>query len=162
MWSPSIQILMLCLPLLSTLVAANLGKASASDLASLNRSVGGLLIRGSPLSRPCFPRFNDHPNAADEAACSTVQNNYETPELRSQSFGAQMEVSRQFDGLADSRAHFYGNMRVATMGELSEPARTVFLRLLQPFQPPCIRELDLFRRKRPTVLCALIPSGPHY
>ncbi|RPD54851.1 FAD-binding domain-containing protein [Lentinus tigrinus ALCF2SS1-7] len=60
---------------------------------ALNSTVGGHLHVAAPFSRACFPEaVTGVPGTFDESACTQVQQNYNDPASRSNSFGAYMNT----------------------------------------------------------------------
>lgn len=83
--------------LLSALISPGLSAVPITSLPvplliSLNKTLGGKLREGRPMALPCFSTYEKLSIDSDETACAEIQANYTTPDLRSLSFGAFMQV----------------------------------------------------------------------
>lgn len=78
--------------------ATYISQAPPTDIATwaalaLNQSVGGRLYSSTPLSFPCFSRFNNETVIPDPLACGLVQESYTKPDFRESSYSGYMYAS---------------------------------------------------------------------
>ena len=77
--------------LLGLLVAAASGsKCPSSAVEALNKTLNGRVRINEPFALPCFSEYEGQPVERDEALCKERQDNYVSPEYRSQFPGAYM------------------------------------------------------------------------